>query len=125
MVSPGPSSNEGRWRPLQEGRALPCSHTELGAEPTSAARLWPWHRGTSGDAEGDPVRVEVGGGGTGEPEPWLHLLVPLSHIFLAGVGASLTALGLVGAGPFLLITPDDLASMPGPSEIQGESWTRP
>lgn len=30
MVSPGPSSNGRRCRSLQEGRALPCGHTELG-----------------------------------------------------------------------------------------------
>lgn len=43
MVSSGSSLNRGGDRgPLKEGRELPCGHTELGAEPPSAVRLWPW-----------------------------------------------------------------------------------
>ena len=122
LSSPGPSFT-GTLGPLEDGGSLPCGHTELGAEP-----VWPWPWAALSDPE---ESTEGGGGGRGlraglqsQSSPILTLSLAWSQslilFFWVRNHHLLVSKTRWEPAPSLLITPGDLASMPGPSEIQVE-----
>ena len=120
--SPGPSFN-GTLGPLEDGRSLACGHMELGAEPA-----WPLLWAALSDPE---ESTEGGGGGRGLRAGLQSQSSPILTPSLAW-SQSLTLFLWIRdhhllvsktrwePAPSLLITPGDLASMLGPSEIQVE-----